>query len=261
MWSPDELAEAAANALESRVRALCEEQAVRGIDACSEVELQTILRRGYEAAGYGVIAEQPYPGEPERRPNKPERERCDIVLTPRPGQVLIDPVLELREQDKALGTLFEPFAADGPAPAPEACAIEDAHWLEVKTVGQFTYTRGVPGPNRAYSSELVAGPAADAVKLEWDRFIAWAGVLVVVFTEDETTARHDLGVLMHRLLDRELPVLSPAIRCGRIPDFIGNRVCAAALIPVSKPPPLNPRPAPDRDEGGESAVDEPPGRG
>lgn len=250
MWSPDQLADAAASALESRVRALAAEQAVRGLDACSEVELQAILRRGYEAAGYGVIAEQPYPGEPERRPNTPERERCDIVLTPRPGQALADPVRELKERDKALGTLFEPIAAVDPEPDPDSCAIEDAYWLEVKTVGQFTYTRGVPGPNRSYSSELVAGPGADAVKLEWDRFIAWAGVLVVAFTEDETTARHDLSVLMHRLLDRELPVLSPAIRCVRIPDFIGNRVCAAALIPVSKPPPLSPRRWPDPDEAG-----------
>ena len=57
----------------------------------------------------------------------------------------------------------------------------------------------------------------------------------VLFTESEHTARHDIGVLMHRLLDRELPVSMPAIEHLAIPDLIGNRVCTVGLVPLSKP--------------------------
>lgn len=241
-WPIDPLADAVAHGFRTRARALLEEQAVRGIDALAEVDLHPLLSLAFESEGWGVLSEQPYPGVPERRPSHAQRERCDLVLTPYPGQTLIDPVAELRALDKAAGTLFEESAARmRPPAATDRVTVDEAFWLEVKTIGQFTYTRGIPGPNRAYASELVAGPAADAVKLEWDPHIAHAAVLVVLFTADEATARHDLGVMMHRLLDRELPVLAPVVRSVPIPDLIGNSVCSAAMIPVSKPPPGAPQ--------------------
>ncbi len=258
MWRTDEVAEVAAEALRRRANELRLEQAVRGLDALPEVGLHPILARGFEEAGLGVFPEQPYPGEPERRSRHAERERCDLVLTAKAGARLIDPVAELIERDKAAGTLFDPAfleargrpveansggAAHGPGAhstgvgtpgTAGACAPEDSFWLEIKTVGQFTYTNGVPGPNGAYSSELLSGPAEDAIKLEWDRFIRHAAVLVVLFTEDEGTADHDVGVLMHRLLDREIPVGSPIVRRFGIGDVIGNHVCSVALVPVVK---------------------------
>lgn len=241
VWSIEDLCRAAADGLAARAEELRLEQAVRGLDSLAEVDLHPLLHRAFAAEGWGVLGEQPYPGEPERRPAHARRERCDLVLTPRSGQRLVDPVAELKEHDKAVGTLFEASATRIKPPiATDRVTVDEVFWLEVKSIGQFTYTRGVPGPNRAYASELVSGPAADAVKLEWDPRIASAGILVVLFTADEATARHDLGVMMHRLLDRELPVLAPAVRSVPIPDLIGNRACTAALIPVSKPPPAAP---------------------
>jgi hypothetical protein len=71
------------------------------------------------------------------------------------------------------------------------------------------------------------------IKLEWDGAVHYAGCLVVLFTADEATARHDLAVVMHKCLDRELPVQSPVVRSFPIPDLIGNSVCSACLIPLS----------------------------
>ncbi len=211
---------------------------MRGLDALPEVALHPILRSAFEGAGLGTYAERPFPGEPERRPRHAERERCDLVLTRDPKGRLFDPLEELVERDRAAGGLFDPAMLEerGIAPAGVQGAIDprDAFWLEVKTVGQHTYTAGVPGPNRSYAAELLSGPAEDAIKLEWDAVIRHCGVLVILFTEDERTADHDFGVVMHRLLDREIPVGSPLLRKFAIPDMIGNRVCAAALIPVVK---------------------------
>lgn len=233
MWSPTGLVRIAAAALARRVEELRLEQAVRGLDALPELAFHPILRAGFEEAGLGVHAERPYPGEPALRPRHAERERCDIVLTESPAVRLVDPVAALNEQDRANGTLFGSVGWAGTPEAPTA-GPGDAFWLEVKVVGQHTYTRGVPGPNRAYSSEALGGPAQDAIKLEWDPHIRQAGVLLVLFTEDERTAAHDVGVLMHRLLDRELPVSSPAIERVPIPDLIGNRVCTVVIVPVCK---------------------------
>jgi hypothetical protein len=243
MWRTDDIAQIATDALQARAEEFRLEQAVRGLDALPEVGLHPILGGGFRRAGLEVFAEWPYPGEPERRARHSERERCDLVLTT--GVRLIDPVQELRERDKAAGTLFDPdFLKSLGAPALPADARDDAkaaaatpgeaYWLEIKTVGQHTYSNGVPGPNHAYAAELIAGPTEDAIKLEWDAAVRHCGVLVVLFTEDERTAEHDLSVLMHRLLDREIPVASHAVRHFGIPDVIGNRVCSVALVPLVK---------------------------
>ncbi len=250
MWRTDDLAQIAADALRERAEELRLEQAVRGLDALPEVGLHPILAGGFGRAGLGVFAEWPYPGEPERRARHSDRERCDLVLTT--GDGLIDPMQELKERDKAAGTLFDPEflktlgapAAGTPLEAVRRDAGDgstghagvpgEAFWLEVKTIGQHTYSNGVPGPNHAYAAELIAGPTQDAIKLEWDSAIRHCGVLVVLFTEDERTAEHDLSVLMHRLLDREIPVASHAVRHFGIPDVIGNRVCSVALVPLVK---------------------------
>jgi hypothetical protein len=231
MWSATELARIAADAIARRVEELRVEQAVRGVDALAELGIHPILGAGFAQAGLGVYAEQPYPGEPALRPRHAERERCDLVLTESAAVRLCDPVAVLKEGDKARETLF---AAALAAPTDPGTGPEEAFWLEIKVVGQHTFTRGVPGPNRTYSAEVLVGPAEDAIKLEWDPHIRHAAVLLVLFTECRETALHDLGVLMHRLLDRELPVSSPVIEHVPIPDMIGNQVCTVALVPLSK---------------------------
>jgi hypothetical protein len=231
MWRPEQIAGIAAEALRARSDALVAEQAVRGLDSGLETSFHPLLAEGMQRAGLGVFREQPYPGERARRPRHAERERCDLVLTRSPGAPLIDPVAVLKATDAAEGTLFE-------AAAPAMLAAEtgvdpaDAFWLEVKVVGQFCFTNGVPGPNRAYSSELLRISASDIPKLSKEERIRWSGVLLILFTADEATAKHDFGAFMHKCIDRDLPVGSPALECFAIPDLIGNARCTVAVVPV-----------------------------
>src|SRR5690606_38954816 len=119
---------------------LAAQQAVRGLDALDEVHLHRILAAAVESVGCGVLREVPYPGEAAgrpsrgRRPRRSERERCDLVLTPLPGQPLADPVEALVERDRVEATLFAQLA-DEPAPIPlgepAPCSPEDALWLEI----------------------------------------------------------------------------------------------------------------------------------
>lgn len=232
MWRCEDLAEAVAGRLRSRAAELDLEQAVRGIDALTEVELHPLLREGLAEAGFGVLAERPYPGEPARRPLHRERERCDVVLLPPDaprGVGLADPVQVLKEADDLAATLF---AAVTPAATAPGVSPRDAFWLEVKSVGQFAFVNGVPGPNGAYASELVRGPALDAAKLSRDPMIEHSAVLVVLFTADERTALHDLGVMVHKCLDRDLPVCVPTTVRFPITERIGNAVCSVSLIRV-----------------------------
>ncbi len=233
MWRHDDIVTAAAGALEKRAAELRDEQAPKGLDALNEVELHPILAAGFTGHGFGVVREQPFPGDAQERPGRTVRERCDLVLTPEPGMRLLEPGAEVKQLRAASGTLFEPVA-ESIAAAQTSGATDpgEAFWLEVKVVGQYTYTSGVPGPNGAYASELVAGPVEDLVKLEWDRCIRSGGLLLALFTEDRRTAEHDVGVLLHRCLDRELPVQSPLRSDFAIPDLIGNRVCSVVLIPI-----------------------------
>lgn len=231
MWLPDQIADVAAAALERHADALRLEQAVRGLDAMEEVEFHPLLADGFLAAGFGAHREAPYPGQPARRPKHAERERCDLVLTASPAAPLRDPVLELKELDAAAGTLFAPMAetlsvAPGVNP-------DEAYWLEVKLVGQYCYTQGVPGPNRSYASELLSISARDIPKLARDPRINHAGLLLILFTADRQTADHDLAVFMHRCLDKGLPVSSPSLARFDIPEIIGNRLCTVSLTPLS----------------------------
>lgn len=230
MWPVDPLAQAAAAALRGRADELRIEQSVRGLDAMAEVEFHPLLANGFAGAGFGVHREVPYPGQPGRRPKHAERERCDLVLTPRAGLAIRDPVSELKLRDAGAGTLFEPMA--------ERLAVEpgippdEAFWLEVKLVAQFCFSGGVPGPNRTYASELLRLAASDIPKLSRDPAIRHAGVLVLLFTADRATADHDLAAFIHRCLDRDLPVGSQSMERVGIPDLIGNTLATVCLLPI-----------------------------
>ena len=230
MWPAAEIARIAAEALEARADALRLEQAVRGLDAMPEIQFHPLLAAGFEAAGFGVLREHPYPGQPGRRPRHAERERCDLVLTPSPAMTIRDPVAELKARDAVAGTLFAPLA-DTLAVSP-GIGPDEAFWLEVKLVGQFCFTPGVPGPNRAYSSELLSIVTADIPKLARDRLIRHAALMVILFSADAATAEHDLAAFIHRCLNRGLPVASPDFCRFPIPDLIGNTECTVCLTPV-----------------------------
>ncbi|MGE3109036.1 MAG: hypothetical protein AB7G11_12265 [Phycisphaerales bacterium] len=261
MWSIDECTQFFVAAIEAEDRRLRDEQAVHGLDALDEVSLHAILAREIESSGLGVLREQPYPTTWKKRPRAKgdeadiplprERERCDLVLTPKPGLVIADEV-RTRQRVKAVRaeaqeTLFQASAerliasgelrgaeASSPPGSERTISASDAMWIEVKALGQFEHVDGVPVPNRTYASRLMRSVAGDVAKLAGDRMIVHAGVLVTLFAADRATAEHDLLIVAHRCLDRDLPISTPAMAVVPIQERIGNSVCVAAVFPVKR---------------------------
>lgn len=264
VWSASELMDLIAQTVAEREQALRDEQAVYGLDALSEAQWQPLIARALGAEDRTVLREVVYPAhvikshrrhqilpESNEPPDAPlevdeprldrERERCDVAVLPAGCRSLLDPIGRQRSgramRQKAQGSLFEAFgerdAVDVESETPEGCCPPgDAFWLEVKLVGQYEHKHGVPGPNRTYASQLVRGVLGDLTKLSGDKHIVHAGALLVLFSEDTATAEHDTGVLVHRCLDRGLPIWSPERRSIPILDRIGNRLCTLMLIPV-----------------------------
>lgn len=231
MWDTAHLLEAVRASLEEAERALGLQQAVRGLDGLDELSLHPIVADGLRREGYGVLREQGYPGRPLERPADSERERCDFVLLPHADDVLADPLVRVREQDRAAGTLFESVEEARPD-ASNAVSVRDAFWLELKVVGQFHVVDGYARPNAGYAGELVQAIAQDVRKLSRDESIDLGGVLLVLFTSEEQVARHDLTMALHRCLDRDVPLGPPEIDAFVVPDRIGNTCCLVALVPA-----------------------------
>ncbi|MBX3386803.1 MAG: hypothetical protein KF768_09545 [Phycisphaeraceae bacterium] len=266
MWSTTDLIETIAAGLAERERALRDEQAVHGLDALDETALHPLIATAIHAAGRPIAREVAYPqsraGSTRRTAASPilnptpdppaeitdpthdrERTRCDIVILPDGFDHVADPVAGRRTarnlRNEASGSLFEQSAERDAAAAvrdhpPGACSPEDAFWLEVKAVGQYAYVRGVPGPNRTYASQLTRGVVGDLVKLRSDATLLHTASLLVLFCESLPIAEHDIGLLAHRCLDRDLPVWTPEVRSFPIVDRIGNGVCALALFPLRR---------------------------
>ncbi len=234
MWDVRAILHALYEGLRLREDELSREQAVRGLDALDELAMHPLLAGSLAAAGWGVLREVPYPvtaglGSAGARPRHRERDRCDLVLTPETGMTLTDPVAVLRERDKWQGSLFESQAQTA-APAVHTCAPTDAFWLEVKVVGQFAFVHGVPVANGSYGSQLTAAFAGDLSKLAADAEVRFGAALLVLFTQDEATAKHDLPVAMHRVLDKGFSLRNPAIESFAITDRVGNGCCTLALV-------------------------------
>ncbi len=213
MWRERDILSACAEGLRAAAQACDDEQSPYGIDALAELAVQGALRGGLLAAGYGVHAEVRLPNRASL-PRRSEGERCDIVLTERPGEPLADPL--------DAGTLF----------SGSGVPMDDAFWIEVKAAHQFALVDGVAQASRAYSSQLLTAAVRDVNKLATQR-LAFAAVLLVAFTADEETARHDIAAWAHRCLDVELPIGSPMRESFPITDRIGNQVCTVALTRVS----------------------------
>jgi hypothetical protein len=230
MWDFQAILDAAAAGLLREEKRRRKEQAVYGLDSLAELEHHPYLHEAFHRARLGVHPEQPYPGEsaPRRRLRR-DRERCDIVLTPGRKVRLADPVAVLIEQEAAAATLFAEPAKRRPA-APETVGPEEACWLEVKVVGQFTFTHGVPLANRTYTSELLQNAVADLAKLGRDPQIFHGALLLVLYTLDEATAAHDLEVFTHRCLDKGALAQLPLRVTFPITDRIGNGACTVGLV-------------------------------
>lgn len=208
-WSTPDIAEAVANGLLARAAQDDAEHAVYGFDALDELGLHPVLQGTLRDAGYGVWPEQRYPGHWGKR-KKSQGLRCDIVLTPE-GKAM--------RSEAVRGTLFD----DGNAVAPQG-----AYWLEVKTVAQYETS----GPFKRYSAELLSPVAKDVKKIWSDGVIQHGGLLLVLFTETQQVAEHDLAVWHERCLRKGFPVGPPAVRGIPLSDRIGNAWCTAAVFGV-----------------------------
>lgn len=231
MWRMTDILESLSAGIADLNARLRSEQAVHGVDSLDEVGLHPVLSEALSTAGLGVLREVVYPGEHAAPVRRSARARCDLVVLPEPGMTLEDPAAEQAVLAAGEGTLFAGLAAElshsaRGVPPGEAC------WLEVKSVAQYAYVDGVPGPNRGYAEQIVKGPMADLVKLARDPSIWTAASVVVLFCTGEDIGRHDLHAVAHRLLDAELPVGSPEIGGVAIDDRVGNAWCAIGLYPL-----------------------------
>ena len=232
MWDVHAILDAAADGLRGEEARLALAQEVHGLDARDETELHPFLADGLGRAGFGVVCEQPYPGQTaspsgrRRRAIRAERERCDLVVLPAGVRALVDPVEVLVERDRAEQTLFADAVAP---PSPEGVGPEEAYWIEVKATGQFEPVDGVPVPNRAYAS-IATRCTADLRKLGADERMGAGAVLLVLFTADRATAEHDAHLIAHKCLDKGVGVRAPVLRAFGIPDRIGNTVCTLAMF-------------------------------
>ncbi len=208
-WFPADIADAVAAGLIARARCDDDEHAVYGFDALDELGLHPILHDAMRGAGYGVWPEQRYPGHVHKT-KRSHGLRCDVVLTP-DGRPLRDQVVS--------GTLFDNDAATD---------LQAAYWLEIKTVAQYQ----TDGPFKRYSSELLSPVANDVRKIWSDGVIQHGGLLIVLFTQDQHTAEHDLAAWHDRCLRKGFPVGPPAVRGLPIRDRIGNAWCTAAVFGV-----------------------------
>ncbi len=211
-WSWHALADALADGMMRAAQAIELEQAVRGLDACKELELHPVLHAALRDAGYGVHPEQRFPRDRGKR-RRTEGARCDIVLTP--GG------LPLASSSEAQLGLFA---------LQQVVALGDAMWIEVKAVAQFREL----APNRAYAQALQRPVWKDVEKLASDPEIVHALVLLVIFTADAEVAEHDLGVWAARASERGLPLWPRVQRSLAIGDRIGNRLCTLALFPIER---------------------------
>jgi hypothetical protein len=210
-WSTADIADAVYCGLLAKREADNLEQVVYGFDANDELGLHPIIQQSLRDAGYAVFPEQRYPADWTRR-RKSEGKRCDVVLSDNPNATgLSTPEL--------MGTLFESSEAVDPAAA---------YWLEIKTVAQFE----TGGPFARYASELLQPVTQDVKKIWTDSGIYYGGLLIVLFTQNQATAEHDLGIWHNRAIERGYPVMPPALRGLPIVDRIGNAWCGIGMFGV-----------------------------
>ena len=230
VWSIDQIADLMAESVRQENLRLREEDAVAGIDALDETQIHPILAAAFTQTGLGVLREHHFPTPKKARPRNSERERCDLVLTHDPSGILIDPVEVDRREHELSGTLFAPVAQE--AAAMVGTPAEDALWIELKVCGQYEFVSGVPCPNTAYSTGVIRGPAVDIRKLAREKAILFAASALILFAQDEPTARHDLQIAAHKWLDQSLPIREPVVRIVPIDERIGNTVAAICLTAV-----------------------------
>ena len=214
LWSISDLADAIYDGLYQAAKDDDLAQEVYSIDALDELGLHPLIQRALEGGGFGVYPEQRYPADRIGRQskNKAKGKRCDIVLTP--------DLRPLSEPD-AVETLFAPA---------DAVPLEQAFWLEIKTVSQYT----TEGPFARYSAELLQPVSKDIRKMASDANLHHAALLLVLFTETESIAKHDLIAWQDKCLQKGYPVAIPTTRGFNLNNRLGNGYATIAIFPVRR---------------------------
>jgi hypothetical protein len=184
------------------------EQAVYGLDARSEVEIQKTLAEGL-AKHFDVAREVHYPSSKGKKLS--HRKRCDLVLTPK-GRPL--------KLDTAPPTLFDP---------PDLAGPEEALWLEVKVAYQFKEGGARHGGyGAAWRSKVVD----DLRKMEAEELIREAGLCLIVFNESRAILDKDVELFETILAQKEVLAGFRKVRTIDITERIGHRCCTVALWPT-----------------------------
>jgi hypothetical protein len=184
------------------------EQAVYGLDARTELQLQQLLADGL-AAHYEVAREVHYPSSVGKKLS--HRQRCDLVLTPKGRPLKID---------SAPVTLFD---------APDLAGPEEALWLEVKIAYQF---REGGLRHGGYGAQWRNAVVEDLRKMEADPLIHEAGLCLLVFNQSPEILAKDIELFESILAQKEVLAGFRKVRTTEILDRIGHRVCTVAVWPT-----------------------------
>jgi hypothetical protein len=184
------------------------EQAVYGLDARTELQLQQMLADGL-AAHYEIAREVHYPSS--RGKKLSHRQRCDLVLTPKGRPLRID---------SAPITLFD---------APDLATPEEALWLEVKIAYQF---REGGLRHGGYGAQWRSAVVEDLRKMEADPLIHEAGLCLLVFNQSPEILAKDIELFETILAQKEVLAGFRKVRTTQILDRIGHRVCTVAVWPT-----------------------------
>ena len=185
------------------------EQAVYGLDARDERQLQALLAERL-APAYEVAREVHYPSTKGKKLT--HRMRCDLVLSPK-GQ-------PLRLDTAGPPGLFDP---------PSLCEPADALWLEVKVAYQFR-----EGGNRhaGYGAQWRHAVVEDLRKMEADPLVHDAGLVLVVFNESQPILDKDLELFEDVLARKEVLAGFRHVRTVPILERNGHRLCTVAVWPT-----------------------------
>lgn len=214
-WDFSTLADDLQDVLRAAEDELRLEQAVYGLDAQDERQLQTLLA-GRMAHRYSVAREVHYPSTRGRKLS--HRPRCDLLLTPL-GTLLQPDVLP--EQ-----TLFDLPATEH---ATKYCKPEDALWLEVKVAYQFR-EGGVR--HGGYGAQWRQKVVEDLRKMEADPMIREAGLVLIVFNESRGILDKDLELFEDVLALKEVLAGFRQVRSVPILERIGHHLCTVAVWPT-----------------------------
>jgi hypothetical protein len=184
------------------------EQAVYGMDARDEKQIQEMLAAGL-ARFYEVAREVHYPSSFGNKLT--HRRRCDLVLSEKGRPLKLD-----RDEP----SLFD---------APNLCSPQEGLWLEVKVAYQF----GEGGVRHGgYGSQWRDAVVEDLRKMEAEPMIREAGLALIVFNESQAVLEKDLELFESVLMRKEVLAGFRQVRPTAILDRIGHTVCTVALWPT-----------------------------